>query len=168
MRKSELTILSALSIFVLAAGACSNVNVEAQDETVPPHEQTFREEMEGRSPDYRGPTVIELPEPDYPTGLAGRGLEGIMMIRVFIGYQGQVYEAEVQQGLHPELDAAALEEGMTHIRTSISAMKALLIDPETNRAEEAGFPRTEETDRCAYCNFRRACWPDWSSADSPP
>ena len=109
MRKSELTILSALSIFVLAAGACSNVNVEAKDETVPPHEQTFREEMEGRSPDYRGPTVIELPEPDYPTGLAGRGLDGIMMIRVFIGYQGQVYEAEVQQGLHPELDAAALE-----------------------------------------------------------
>ena len=107
MRKS-VVILLALPALVLACGACSNVNVEAKDETVPPHEKTFRDEMEGRSPDYRSPRVVELPEPVYPGGASLEGVEGIMMVRVLVDHDGSVLEAEVQQGLHPELDAAAL------------------------------------------------------------
>ena len=108
MRKSCF-ILLALPAFILAGGACSNVNVEAKDESVPPHEQTFRKEMEGRSPDYQGPRVVELPEPVYPAEISPQGIEGIMMIRVLVGYDGSVIEAEVQQGLDPGLDQAALE-----------------------------------------------------------
>jgi TonB family protein len=102
-------ILSLGMIFLLTMTGCANVNVEATDESVPPHEQTFRKEMEGRSPDYRGPSVLELPEPEYPADLAGQGLDGIVMIRVLVSYDGQVLESEVQQGLQPALDQAALE-----------------------------------------------------------
>ena len=103
-------VFPVMGLVVLLAGAgCSNVNVEATDESVPPHEQTFRKEMEGRSSDYQGPRVVELPDPQYPADLGSQGLKGIMMIRVFVGYDGAILESEVQQGLHPDLDQAALE-----------------------------------------------------------
>ncbi len=59
------------------------------------------------------------------------------------------------------LDEEALAEGTEHIRASIASMKALLTDPEANRAEEERFPRTEDRAVCAGCNFRRICWPRW-------
>ena len=107
MRSSVFLVLGAMVL--LATAGCSNVNVEANDESVPPHDQTFRKEMEGRSPDYRGPRVLELPEPGYPADPAAAGLEGIIMIRVFVSFEGKVLESEVQQGLHQTLDLAALE-----------------------------------------------------------
>lgn len=104
-----LVFLIMIVMALLTWAGCSNVNVEAKDESVPPHEQTFRKEMKGRSPDYQGPRVAEIPDPQYPAGLAEQGLEGIIMIRVLVDYDGAVLESEVQQGLHQELDRAALQ-----------------------------------------------------------
>lgn len=109
MRPSLNCLLIVLVPLTLAAGGCANVNVEASDETRPPHEQIFREEMEGRSASYQGPRVLELPEVAYPAEAAELDLSGLVMIRVLVGYDGQVAEAEVMQGLHPTVDTAALE-----------------------------------------------------------
>jgi TonB family protein len=109
MRSSLLSLLIGIVLIPLAAGGCSNVNVEAKDESQPPHEQIFREEMEGRSADYTRPRVLELPEVAYPAEAAELDLSGLVMIRVLVGYDGQVAEAEVMQGLHPVVDTAALE-----------------------------------------------------------
>ncbi len=92
----------------LTAGGCSSVNVEARDESQPPHEKIFREEMEGRAPDSQVPRVVELPEPQYPEP-ADPELAGMVMVRVLVGLDGQVYEAEVVQGVDPAIDMAALE-----------------------------------------------------------
>ena len=108
MRSSLPCLVIGLSLLALAAG-CSNVNVEAKDESTPAHEQIFREEMEGRSADYTRPGVLSLPPVAYPAEAAGLDLSGMVMIRVLVGYDGKVVEAEVQQGLHPSVDAAALE-----------------------------------------------------------
>jgi hypothetical protein len=51
MRPSVINLLIGLVMVLLAAGGCSNVNVEATNETQPPHEQIFRKDMEGRSAD---------------------------------------------------------------------------------------------------------------------
>jgi CRISPR/Cas system-associated exonuclease Cas4 (RecB family) len=59
------------------------------------------------------------------------------------------------------LDDTTLEEGTQHIRSSISAMKERLSDPEANRAEMERFEQTENRDLCARCNYRRVCWPEW-------
>ncbi len=59
------------------------------------------------------------------------------------------------------LDETALEEGMAHIRRSIAGMKALLADPEHNRAVIDEFVRTDNLETCARCNFRRVCRPNW-------
>jgi TonB family protein len=96
-------------LILLATAGCSNVNVEATDESEPPHEKTFRNEMEGRARDYVKPRVIELPEPAYPAGAVDLGLSGLVMVKVLVEYDGQVGEAEVTQGLHPTIDEAALE-----------------------------------------------------------
>jgi len=109
MRPSVINLLIGLVMVLLAAGGCSNVNVEATNETQPPHEQIFRKDMEGRSADYTRPRVLELPAAAYPAEAAELDLSGIVMIRVLVGYDGQVAEAEVMQGLHPVVDTAALE-----------------------------------------------------------
>jgi TonB family protein len=96
-------------LVLLATGGCSNVNVEATDDSIPLHEKIFREEMEGRSADYQRPRLIEAPSPEYPAEAAALGVSGLVMIKVLVGYDGQVAEAEVVQGLHPLVDAAALE-----------------------------------------------------------
>lgn len=59
------------------------------------------------------------------------------------------------------LDAAALEEGVSHLRDSIRLMKEHLTDPEENRAELDRFPLVEDRSVCETCSFRRVCWPTW-------
>ena len=96
-------------LILLAATGCSSVNVEVDSDSQPPHEQTFREEMKGRSADYIRPRVLELPEVEYPAEAAGLDLAGIVMIGVLVDYDGQVAEVKVKQGLHPLVDQAALD-----------------------------------------------------------
>jgi CRISPR/Cas system-associated exonuclease Cas4 (RecB family) len=59
------------------------------------------------------------------------------------------------------LDHAALERGTDHMRSSVRAMKALLTDPEANRADIERFEQTPDRELCGRCNFRRLCWPSW-------
>ena len=96
-------------LVLLGTGGCSDVNVEANDESTPPHEKIFREEMEGRPADYQRPRLLEAPVPHYPAEAAALGVSGLVMIKVVVGYDGKVAEAVVVQGLHPVVDAAALE-----------------------------------------------------------
>jgi|GEM_PF-3914232 len=98
-----------LILILLAAAGCSNVNVEATSEDQLPHEKIFSEDLEGRSPDYQGPRVVKLPDPAYPATLYGQAPSGLILVRVLVGFDGRLEEAEVTQGLQAELDQAALE-----------------------------------------------------------
>ena len=108
MRPLAMSMLSCLVLALVADAGCSKVNVEAKDESQPPHEQIFRDEMPTRSANYQRPSVIELPPAQYPPEAADLGLSGLVMIRVLVGFDGDVVEAEVIQGLHPLIDSAAL------------------------------------------------------------
>lgn len=44
-----------------------------------------------------------------------------------------------------------------YIRSSIAAMKALLVDPARNIAIEDDFPFTDNELTCKWCNFRKRC-----------
>ncbi len=96
-------------VILLAATGCSNVNVDVDSDRRQPHEKVFRQEMEGRSAEYVRPRVLEMPSAEYPAEAADLNLAGLVMIKVLVGYDGQVAEAEVMQGLHPLVDQAALE-----------------------------------------------------------
>jgi TonB family protein len=97
-------------MILLTTPGCSQVNVEVTDsDNTPPHEKIFRDEMEGRSADYVPPRVLELPPITYPDGAAEPGTEGIVMVRVLVGHDGKVLEAEIAQGLNQLVDRAALE-----------------------------------------------------------
>jgi len=96
-------------LILLVAAGCSNVNVDVDSEHQQPHEKIFPEEMEGRSADYVRPRVLEMPPAEYPAEATELDLAGMVMIRVLVGYDGEVAEAEVRQGLHPVVDQAALE-----------------------------------------------------------
>jgi TonB family protein len=96
-------------LILMAAAGCSNVNVDVDSDRRPAHEKIFSKEMEGRSADYVRPRVLELLPAEYPAEAADLNLAGMVMVKVLVGYDGQVAEAEVLQGLHPLLDQAALE-----------------------------------------------------------
>jgi TonB family protein len=103
-------LLSALLLFfLLTAIGCSQVNVEMENDSRPPHEKIFPEDMKGRSPDYERPRVVVMPPVDYPAETADLDVAGIVMIKLVIGMKGEVLEAEILQGVHPLVDAAALE-----------------------------------------------------------
>lgn len=95
--------------FLLAAMGCSQMNVEVDSDARQPHEKVFPEEMKGRSADYVRPRVLELPSAEYPPEAADLDLAGMVLIRVLVGLDGQVVEAELLQGMHPVVDQAALE-----------------------------------------------------------
>ena len=96
-------------LILSAAWGCSSVNVDVESDNTPPHEKIFRDEMEGRSVDYVPPRVLELPPAAIPTEAADPDLMGIVMVRVLVGHDGRVIEAEVTQGLNEQVDQAALE-----------------------------------------------------------
>jgi len=96
-------------LILLAAAGCSNVNVDVDSNRREPYEKTFSKEMEGRSADYVRPSVLELLPAEYPAEAADLDLAGLVMVKVLVGYDGQVAEAEIIQGLHPVVDQAALE-----------------------------------------------------------
>jgi TonB family protein len=103
-------LLSALLLFfLLTAIGCSQVNVEMENDSRPPHEKIFPEDMKGRSPDYERPLVVAMPPVDYPAETADLDVAGIVMIKLLIGMKGEVLEAEILQGVHPLVDAVALE-----------------------------------------------------------
>ncbi|MCK9996976.1 MAG: energy transducer TonB [Candidatus Krumholzibacteria bacterium] len=96
-------------LFLLAATGCSNVNVDVDSDSQPTHEKIFPDEMKGRSADYVRPRVLDLPQVEYPVEAADLDLAGMVMIGVLVGYDGQVAEVKVKQGLHPLVDQAALD-----------------------------------------------------------
>ena len=96
-------------LFLATALGCSQMNVEVDSDRQEPHEKIFPEELKGRSADYQRPKVIELPAVVYPTEAANLEASGIVMIRMLIGMDGKVLEAEILQGVHPLVDQAALE-----------------------------------------------------------
>lgn len=103
-------LLSALLLFfLLTAIGCSQVNVEMENDSRPPHEKIFPEDMKGRSPDYERPRVLSMPPVEYPAEAAGLDVAGMVMVKLLIGMKGEVLEAEIQQGVHPLVDAAALK-----------------------------------------------------------
>lgn len=102
-------LLSALLlVFLLTAVGCSQVNVEMESDSRPPHEKVFPEDLKGRSADYERPRLLEMPPAEYPAEAADLEVAGIVMVKILIGMDGKVLDAEVVQGLHPLIDEAAL------------------------------------------------------------
>jgi len=54
--------------------------------------------------------------------------------------------------------ARELNDGVDHIKESISSMKSMLANVEENIAVMADFPRTENERTCEGCNFRKICF----------
>jgi hypothetical protein len=54
-------------------------------------------------------------------------------------------------------DAGALLDCQGKMRSSIAAMRAMLLDPAKNAAVEETFPRPAEREACRRCAFRRPC-----------
>ncbi len=64
-----------------------------------------------RSAEVTGPTPIEIVRPEYPLSAQRRRVSGIVVVRVLVGEEGAVLEAEVLSSPDPlgSLDRAALE-----------------------------------------------------------
>jgi protein TonB len=56
----------------------------------------------------RKPILLSQPRPDYPEFARMAGLEGTVLIKVFVGIEGAVLDAQLLQSVHPVLDNAAL------------------------------------------------------------
>jgi protein TonB len=54
------------------------------------------------------PVLVSQPRPEYPEVARMAGLEGVVMVKVFVGVEGHVLEAQLVQSVHPLLDRAAL------------------------------------------------------------
>jgi protein TonB len=54
------------------------------------------------------PVLLSQPRPDYPEFARMAGLEGTVMVKVFVGVEGTVLDAQLVQSVHPLLDNAAL------------------------------------------------------------
>ena len=68
---------------------------------------------------------------------------------VYLGDTCQVFPFQVTKD-----DIAQTRQQM---RTSIQAMKAKLVSPESNVARRDDFPMTDDTDKCSICTFRELC-----------
>lgn len=54
------------------------------------------------------PTLLQFVAPEYVLEARTRGLEGTVAVKILVGKDGRVLEAEVMTGVHELLDAAAL------------------------------------------------------------
>jgi len=100
-----------LCVLLLATG-CSNVDVEAQSGDQSAHERLVNGEEEENPLITSRATVDYLPPADFPMEAPEAGLNGLIMIRVLVGEDGNPVEALISQGLHPDLDQAALDAAM--------------------------------------------------------
>jgi len=50
----------------------------------------------------------DIPLPTYPDSLKGRGIEGTVIMQVYINAEGEPQSLEMVQGVHPVIDAIAL------------------------------------------------------------
>jgi CRISPR/Cas system-associated exonuclease Cas4 (RecB family) len=75
--------------------------------------------------------------------------ERVITRLVYLGREPVVHEHRVTP--------ADVEEAKGLLRASIAAMRGLLAEPGTNRAERASFPMTDDLARCAVCVYRRLC-----------
>jgi hypothetical protein len=57
------------------------------------------------------------------------------------------------------VDAPRLEQAKGFVVNSAAAMRVLLADEKTNRAEIEAFPMIDDPRTCRRCNFRRLCFP---------
>ena len=62
----------------------------------------------------REPTVIKRFEPPYPEGPKEDGVEGNVLLYLTIDHNGDVIEARVINGPHPELNEAARQAMFKH------------------------------------------------------
>jgi periplasmic protein TonB len=57
-------------------------------------------------------------QPDYPPGLLQKEIEGTVSVRVLVGIDGRVREAQVVSATHPDFGKAAVKQAMRHWRFS--------------------------------------------------
>jgi protein TonB len=66
----------------------------------------------------RDPRFARDFQPDYPPGLLQKEIEGIVSVRVLVGIDGRVREAQVVFATHPDFGKAAVKQAMRHWRFS--------------------------------------------------
>jgi CRISPR/Cas system-associated exonuclease Cas4 (RecB family) len=62
-----------------------------------------------------------------------------------------------------QVTAAALEQAAGFVGRSAAEMRALLTEPEANRARLEDFPMIDRPQVCRRCNYRKLCFPKGSS-----
>jgi hypothetical protein len=98
---------------------------------------------------------------DAALQLGGYALYALEVLRVDL-HRVDLLEVNLREGRvarHP-WDELSLERVREHVRLSVRAMRAYLLDPERNLAEEANFEKTEDLRICRWCNFRALCRPE--------
>jgi protein TonB len=70
------------------------------------------------NPALRDPRFARDFQPDYPPGLLQKEIEGTVSVRVLVGIDGRVREAQVVSATHPDFGKAAVKQAMRHWRFS--------------------------------------------------
>ncbi|MBI4469915.1 MAG: PD-(D/E)XK nuclease family protein, partial [Acidobacteria bacterium] len=99
----------------------------------------------------------------------GSGSADDLQAACYVMYLGHAYGAKVEETevgesrllsasshVYP-VDQQRLEITGARIRSSATAMKALLRDPHQNLAVETDFPLCEDRRICKRCNYQRVC-----------
>jgi TonB family protein len=111
--KTLVILTYALLLFaLLTLSGCSNVDVEAQSGDQSAHERLVNGEEEENPLITSRAKVDYLPPAEFPAEAPQPGLNGLIMIRVLVGVDGNPVEANVSQSLHPDLDQAALDAAL--------------------------------------------------------
>lgn len=55
------------------------------------------------------PSIVEYVQPEYPQDARNAGIEGVVLLHLFVDEQGKVTIAHVVKSVEPSLDEAALE-----------------------------------------------------------
>ncbi len=67
------------------------------------------------------------------------------------------YNLLLDSAIPHSYNEADIKEAEVSIERSIRGMKSYLTDVDTNLAQMARFPKTEDQDRCNSCNFKNIC-----------
>jgi protein TonB len=70
------------------------------------------------NPASRDPRFARDFQPDYPPGLLQKEIEGTVSVRVLVGIDGRVREAQVVSATHPDFGKAAVKQAIRHWRFS--------------------------------------------------
>ncbi len=87
----------------------------------------------------------------YAKNKWGADFSKIQLSDVYLKDSASVYVHDVEEKI-PEVESM--------MQSSIKEMQSMLIDVESNTANEVDFKMTDDTNKCRFCSFKEICHPD--------